>query len=95
MALEQVVGFDGIAVVEPALFGVVERALQEIARAVETEDCHAALLRARAGRRQMIEQKFLAKNGVDRLGERRALTGTELAVVAKNGKQPGRQDDRT
>lgn len=31
----------------------------------------------------MIEQKFLAKNGVDGLGERRALTGTELAVVTE------------
>jgi hypothetical protein len=44
MAFEQIVGRHGIAIVQPAFFGVVERAFQKIARPMEAENRHAALL---------------------------------------------------
>jgi len=83
MTLEQVVLLDGVAVVEPALFGVVEGALEEIARTVKAEDCHPALFRAAARGRQVVEQQLLAQYRVDRLGQGRTLARPELAVVAE------------
>ena len=83
MALQQVVGLDGVAVVEPALFDSSERALQEVARTVKAEDGHAPLLRPAAGRRQVVEQQLLAQHGVDGFGQRGALARPERAVVAE------------
>nr|WP_256330676.1 hypothetical protein [Variovorax sp. YR266] len=50
---------------------------------MKAQDRHAALLRAIARGREVVEQQLLAKHGVDGFGKRRALARTELAVVAE------------
>jgi hypothetical protein len=73
VAFEQIVGLDGVAVVEPALFGVVEGALEEVARAVKAQDRHAALLGPAARRSEMVVLELPAQHVVDGLGQRRTL----------------------
>src|SRR5205085_8092204 len=86
LRLEQVVGPDRHALVEPSPLRLAQRRLEEVAVAVKAEDRQAPLARAAARRREMIEEQLLAQLGVHGLGERRALARTERAMVTEEAR---------
>ena len=77
---------DGAAALQPLALVRFERALQEAIGALPAQDGQAALQRATAALRKVLEQQPPAQHRIGRLGQRVALARAQVAVRAEEGR---------